>query len=189
MTVTLSFLRSKLEGFAVPKLPDRKCRKCGKPFSPRRSTHLWCSVSCSVSAARAGVPAPARRKQIPCTCLSCGKEFTVQKYRKDTVKYCSRSCLAKSHLGQFNRFNPIRWRRGKSEKRNYKFIKTPDGRRMREHRWLMEQHVGRKLLPTEHVHHINGDWRDNRLENLALLTNSEHQRIELLEVVARMKSR
>lgn len=52
-----------------------------------------------------------------------------------------------------------------------------DGRRQLHHRYLMEQHLGRKLLPTEHVHHKNENKLDNRLENLELVDIVAHQHI------------
>lgn len=41
----------------------------------------------------------------------------------------------------------------------------------------MEAHLDRKLLPTEIVHHINGDKLDNRIENLQVVTRSEHNKL------------
>jgi len=43
-----------------------------------------------------------------------------------------------------------------------------------EHRFIMEQFLGRRLRPHENVHHINEIKVDNRIENLFLTTNSEH---------------
>ena len=58
-------------------------------------------------------------------------------------------------------------------KARYRQIKVK-GRRMLEHRYVMEQHIGRTLLRGEHVHHINHDRLDNRIDNLELLTVAEH---------------
>lgn len=45
------------------------------------------------------------------------------------------------------------------------------------YRHVMEQHLGRYLTEDEEVHHINGDELDDSLENLRLMTKSEHARL------------
>ena len=50
---------------------------------------------------------------------------------------------------------------------------TVGGRRVTEHRFVMEQALGRPLFDDENVHHINGDRADNRLENLEIWNTSQ----------------
>lgn len=52
-----------------------------------------------------------------------------------------------------------------------------NGKRVLQHRYIMEQYLGRKLTKKERVHHINKIKTDNRIENLELFANqSKHIR-------------
>jgi len=44
-------------------------------------------------------------------------------------------------------------------------------------RLVLEEKLGRYLLPSEHSHHINGIKDDDRPENLMALSNSEHGKL------------
>lgn len=62
----------------------------------------------------------------------------------------------------------------KIEKDGYINIKVPKGYStsnrdwVKEHRYIMEQHLGRRLKEFENVHHKNGNRKDNNLSNLEL---------------------
>lgn len=65
---------------------------------------------------------------------------------------------------------------GYIDRMGYRVI-TVGGKQIREHRYIVEQVMGRTLLPGEVVHHINHDRSDNRAENLEIhKTHSEHMR-------------
>lgn len=107
--------------------------------------------------------------------------------------------------------NHPRWCGGTvSKEQGYKVVRIPKdspflsmchwyGRKIFEHRLVMAQHLGRCLLSSESVHHINGIRTDNRVENLAIVNHKTHEKHtlqkiqskrirDLEEEVARLKS-
>ncbi len=73
-----------------------------------------------------------------------------------------------------------RWRGGISyDGKGYRRLYLPEyslnrGGLIKEHRYVVEQHLGRRLQPDEVVHHLNGIPDDNRIENLRVMTPAEH---------------
>lgn len=80
-------------------------------------------------------------------------------------RFCSKSCAGH---GASQRVSNSEF------KARYRQVTTPDGRLMLEHRWVMEQHIGRRLTRAEQVHHVNHNRLDNRIENLELVSSHEH---------------
>lgn len=115
-------------------------------------------------------------------CIICGVDFCKS---PKAQKLCSRKCrsvfLRDNHLvGNKN----VRWNGGRGiTTQGYIEVVCPDGYskntrgRILEHRLVMEKTLGRKILRTEIVHHINHDKQDNRIENLELLNGqSDHMK-------------
>lgn len=110
-------------------------------------------------------------------CDNCGKMFLTHACydkRKRKHRFCSKKCE-----GEFKNYhNTVDYWRGGfiSPSTGYRYIKY-NGKQIEEHRLVMMKYLGRELRTEEHVHHINGDKLDNRIENLMLITNSEHQKV------------
>lgn len=91
-------------------------------------------------------------------------------------------------LAKFESKNP-QWRGGKPflNVHGYMLVRVPGhpmanwDNRVLEHRLVMSNHLGRPLLRTEIVHHINGVKTDNRIENLEILSLSEHSKHHIKE--------
>ena len=155
----------------------KNCKQCSIEFIDTVHRTTFCSHDCQVKFVR-HLPrkCPAKKTGKNFNCLNCKKEFYVRKYRieRGNVKYCSRSCLAKVHLEQFAH---LRWKPTGKPKHKYEYINV-NGKQKRLHRHIMEQHLGRKLETWEHVHHIDDNSLNNSIENLVVLSNSDHQKEE-----------
>lgn len=103
------------------------------------------------------------------------------------ARYNSGADLEKPIQGEGSDINdPSTWGRRK-EKRGYVILRCSRGgvpKQIPEHRYVMEQHLGRQLTPEENVHHINGVRDDNRIENLELWNTSQPRGQRIADKVA-----
>ena len=120
--------------------------------------------------------AEKRKRRHQATCERCRVQFMGRK----GAKFCSRQCSAAWmwENGLENRFV-----RSKPKGQRYVTVKAPLDHPMAmangwiyEHRLVMANHLGRVLRTNEHVHHINGNPVDNRVENLSVLPAGDHLR-------------
>lgn len=154
-----------VRGGTVIKTPPRTstCEYCGEVYRPKAQFQRFCSTTCAGKARPKRYSNPSKRTRIEKwrrECLNCGRTF--DPWNPDS-KYCSRRCKGLALQG-------LRYRDSSGYTRIKVDATTPGARRgwILEHRYVLQEDLGRPLTETETVHHINGDRSDNRIENLQL---------------------
>src|SRR3990167_84759 len=119
--------------------------------------------------------APKERPWRPCKW--CGNKAT-QDRRNRVRNFCSKACA--SRWTAKNR-STTKGRYTTSKGYTAIYIPThPDaskGGYVMEHRLVMEKLLGRRLLKTEIVHHLDGKRANNKPKNLELMTTTAHNRL------------
>ena len=147
------------------------CQTCGKEFQKRQRGYKYCSRECY---------------------------YKMKKIRGDRVNWTDemKAKMSKRYTGRGNPgYGRPGWSKGKKRpeitgeksklwkggywisKDGYKVIQNEietSGRKVLEHRMVMEIHLGRKLKFIEIIHHKNKNKLDNRLENLQIMSREEH---------------
>lgn len=146
------------------------CETCGNAFFVKSSDHRlkaggsvrFCSRKCAADRLKTG-----EEKK----CKYCGKTFYTTRN-----EFCSKECCRSfrkqnyKHKTYLENGYICEYHAGYNRKGNAK-----------QHRIIMERHLGRRLTMNEVVHHLNGDKTDNRLENLIVLQRGEHSRMHRIQ--------
>lgn len=176
------------------------CQTCGESFKvpPSRSKSAkYCSKRCADPHRNADM----RLAKLEVVCQQCGKTFLEHRSHAGRRKYCSYECkhsnkdykaTISSHTAGAS--SP-QWKGGSTDHScGYIYKHAPNhpfssNGYVFEHRLVAEKCLRESdpeskhliplgdnlyLSPTAVVHHINQDRKDNRPENLTVLTKSEH---------------
>ena len=139
----------------IPNYKLRICVLCGKQYKPRNSNAKHCQ-DCMSESHRIN----ARRQYYEKTkhpCPKCG--------RPCKGKICQKCTSTYHYYDKCHGYIHLRMPDYPSAQKNGTIL---------EHRYVMEQFLGRQLASGEVVHHLNGVRHDNRIQNLAIVGKHSH---------------
>lgn len=138
-----------------------KCLYCGKEFWGYKGNGIpkYCSSQCHSKDSKIIIEK---------NCAYCGKKIIVGAKHKNK-KFCDIYCASKHRSEQGEHHVWI----GND---GYKHL-CIGGRTLKEHVYIMEQHLGRRLKKNEVVHHKDFSRTNNDFSNLQLMTRGEHSKL------------
>jgi len=171
---------------------NKECPICKKVFALtlKKKKIRYCSRACAHV---------TLRRKIQVSCKTCNKLFFTKPYSINNGggKFCCRKCYDISQKGRIpqnkGKKNPLMW--GENHP-NFKggfvnchgyHITCFHGKRIRTNRHIMQLYLGRELGANEVVHHIDGNKLNNSIDNLKLLSSSDHKRLHLKDNLHKFK--
>ena len=129
-------------------------------------------------------------KYIYVYCSICNKRYLRVKHSKSKRYYCSDKCRSKAIKLFYNNFDHMSYKSGSYiDSNGYVLIKdklhlrTDGNGYVREHILVVEKRLGRFLEKNKDVHHLNHIRNDNRIENLIVLSRSEHVHLHKQKII------
>lgn len=185
------------------------CQMCTKRFESKHANRKFCSHACANSRTDTrGRLTDEELKSRASECENCQTALT-RPQRINKNRFCSKQCATdharkkmhvvathcdhcKAELSWLKRSKQQRYcdqrcreadmypARHLNEQGYVVLTTHRNAKPQLEHRWQMATHIGRALLPSEEVHHKNGNRSDNRIENLELWSTRQPpgQRVE-----------
>lgn len=186
----------------------KACELCGVEFDATPSRPKYVQPVKYCKPCRHKGRGLSLRRQVQKTCEQCGKTFEIpqswdrERNGKHTGRFCSRPCSWESQ-----RQKPRAWGKNAKHRGTGRWV-DPDGyiriyspnhptvlerikknnsrprKWIGEHRLVMEQVLGRILLDTENVHHLDGNRQNNDPANLEVWITQQPSGQRVADLIA-----